>query len=174
MNYNSGAKGGQEFVFGPNNFCVDLKATAGKTSSVRYAGSPNDYRADTLTFYEGTYFQGYEEYTFQDLSQLQRGPSSLIITGLSPWTVYDQNNFNGESVCIYPPKSDNFTPAFVTDLKTIGIPYNTIHSARKGCWGVPKRSSGRMMSEAQTFFYSSSSSGSDFGFGNIKEYPTVA
>jgi len=127
-----------EYVFGPNQFCGNFRTVGRVVSSVRFAGSAQDYRSDTITLYEGTYFQGEEEYTFTDLPSLDRlggNHASLILTGSTPWTVYDNTNYQGNSVCLYPPQSSDYTPYFLSDTTSVSIPYGTIKSLRKGCWG---------------------------------------
>lgn len=60
-------------------------------SSLRFVGSPVSLNTDTITLYEGTAFTGNEYYTEYDaatLGPLAMSVSSLVITGLSPWTVY--------------------------------------------------------------------------------------
>lgn len=137
-NYNDGVNAQMEYVFGPNNYCGDFKNLAGKASSVRFAGDPKNYRTDSLTLYHGSYFQGEEEYLLGNTPNLNIGStaSSFILTGSQPFTLYDQPNYLGNSVCIYPPKSDNWTPALIWDTNSVSVPNGTIRSVRKGCFGM--------------------------------------
>ncbi|CAL4117393.1 unnamed protein product, partial [Meganyctiphanes norvegica] len=112
-------------------------------SSVRFAGDPTNWQADTLTVYEGQYFTGNEFYCTSDcgsLGNLDLDASSLIVTGTSPWTVYDGTNYSGQAICVYPNETDNgqngnsFSFGMWPETSTLGAPDNTIRSARKGCW----------------------------------------
>lgn len=138
-NYNP-ARGTMEYVFGPNNYCINFSNLGGRLTAAKFSGWPKDYKANTLTLYQGDYFQGAEEYTHVDLPNLNldRAAASLIVTGLSPWTVYALPNYGGDKVCVYPPNSNNYTPAFVYDLNRINIPINSIRSVRLGCQGKKK------------------------------------
>ena len=134
-----------EYIFQPSYVCTDFNGLGGAVSSVRYVGSAQDYTSDTITFYEGTYFQGAEEYTFTDLPNLNLFgvQSSLVITGKSGWTLYDRPDFQGQAVCVFPPPSNNFKPSFVTNTEelTVPVPHGTIASVRKGCFTGRKASS---------------------------------
>jgi hypothetical protein len=136
-NYNTGTDTGMEYVFGPNNYCGNFQTVGGLISSARFVGSPTDYSSDTFTLFEGTYFQGTEEYTFSDLPSinLEGNHRSLILTGATPWTVYDARNYQGNAICLYPPQSNDYRPYFLSDTTSVTIPYGTIKSVRKGCYG---------------------------------------
>jgi len=135
--FNSGALGGVEYMFGPANkpYCNNFITVGGYISSTRFVGSPLDYTADTFTLYEEDYYQGNEEYAYADLPSLALAGShkSIIITGRSPWTVYDQAQFEGRSMCLRPTSSPNVEPYLISDTNTISIPYGSIRSIRKGC-----------------------------------------
>jgi len=135
--YNINNFAGVEFVFGPNNYCTNLQTIGGYVSSVRFVGSANDYRSDTITIFEGDYFQGAEEYSFIDMPNLALAGNhkSIIITGTAAWTVYDSVNYGGNSICLYPPTSNDYRPYFISDVISVSIPHGTIRSVRKGCWG---------------------------------------
>jgi len=126
-----------EYVFGPNNFCVNYNNIGGLVTSVRFAGSPRDYRADTFTLYQDDYFQSKEEYTITDLPVVDMigNHKSIIITGASPWTVYDRTYYAGNAICLYPPESTNYQPALIVDTLDVSIPHGSIQSVRKGCFG---------------------------------------
>jgi len=58
---------------------------------MRYADSPSTLNADTFTLYDGEFFRGAELYgtgSMPSLGNMAGKGSSLIITGLSPWTFY--------------------------------------------------------------------------------------
>jgi len=135
--YNTGALGGVEYMFGPANkpYCNNFITVGGYISSVRFVGSPVDYTADTFTLYEEDYFQGSEEYAYTDLPTLALAGKhkSIIITGRSAWTVYDQAEFGGRSICLRPTSSPNAEPYLISDIDKISIPYGSIRSIKKGC-----------------------------------------
>jgi hypothetical protein len=109
----------------------------GFVSSARFAGSPQDYRTPTFTIYEQDYYQGEEEYTYTDISNLNLNGrhKSIIITGTSSWTIYDQPNFAGNSLCLSPEPSNTFAPLLIPDLDRFNtpVPHGSIQSVRKGC-----------------------------------------
>lgn len=127
-----------EYVFGRDNYCVNLRTLAGRVSSIRYAGAPKDYRTDSLTLYQHDYFQGQEEYITSEVPNLTLvgNHQSIIITGNSPWTVFDRPNYQGNSICLKVPDTD-YTPSFISDLQNVdpSIPHGSIRSVRKGCVG---------------------------------------
>lgn len=135
INYNGNSNALMEYAFGPNEFCINFNNLRARVTSLRFAGSPNDYRANTLTLYQGTYFQGTEEYIIASVNSIQvQKHSSLIITGQSPWTLFDQENLRGNAICVYPP-DNNYTPALIFDLDNINVPHDKIRSVARGCIG---------------------------------------
>lgn len=48
-------------------------------------------RFDTLNIYEGENFAGLEKFTYNDKPSFSEGTfgKSIIITGCSPWTIYE-------------------------------------------------------------------------------------
>ena len=78
---------------------------------------------------------------------------SMIITGCSPWTVYDCENFgnctNGNSACFYPSDTTNCYPSFFKNYYALADP-DCIHpdycihwsewviSVRRGCFSDNK------------------------------------
>merc|ERR1712212_911288 len=75
-------------------------------TSLKYAGSPYDYRDDTWTVYSGEGFTDQEHFGNSDaanLGSLGDDVSSIIITGNSAWTFYDGPNYQGTNcVCLRP------------------------------------------------------------------------
>jgi len=135
IRYNDAGPRGMEYVFGRDSYCVNIRTIAGTISSVRYAGAPRDYNQDSLTIYEGDYFQAREEFILTNLANLNLAGNhkSLIITGRSAWTVYDSPNFRGYSMCLRLPEPGS--PAFINDLEKLDpvIPHGAIRSVSKGC-----------------------------------------
>ena len=127
-----------EWIFQSTHTCVNFFDIAGYTSSVKFVGTETDYRLDTITFYQYTYFQANEEYVEHDLPNLSLSGriASLIITGSSAWTIYDQPNYLGNAICLQPQYSPYYEPAFVPDTIQLDptVPHGSIRSVRKGCW----------------------------------------
>ncbi|MDK2413019.1 hypothetical protein QHH03_28435, partial [Aphanizomenon sp. 202] len=113
-------------------------------SSLKFVGSADYMNVDTWTVYEGPIFTGSEYYGEADaanLGSLTDQGSSIILTGTSPWTFYDGNNWTGSSLCLYPNTDQdvgsqgqvlNF--GIYPKVQDLGITDNTIGSVRKGCW----------------------------------------
>ncbi|CAG7833884.1 unnamed protein product [Allacma fusca] len=137
--YNANETAYMNYLHAPNGtsiYCSNFDSVfSNKTSSIRFVGSPKSITAETLTLYAKTYFQGQSEYFTGDYSSpsLSETVSSLIITGSSPWTVFDRKGYSGTSWCIVPSGSNETTPAFVVDIRSQGIPHGTIRSFKKGC-----------------------------------------
>lgn len=118
------------------------------TSSLRFVGSMEVLNADTITFYEGTSFTAREYYTevdTADFGQMAGTISSLIVTGLSPWTVYSGPNFSGLSFCVYADTDHDvgsngevFDLGIYPNMDSLNSPDNSIYSVRKGCWAGRK------------------------------------
>ena len=53
------------------------------------------------------------------------------MTGCTPWTLYEYNNYQGRCACVYPADQSNCYPGF---YKSLGNVANQISSARKGCY----------------------------------------
>lgn len=142
-NYNEGA-GRVYFVHGIEisvNFPFD---SSNMVSSIRYAGSGESPNDDTWTVFAGQYFTGSEYYGVTDsasLDYLDLDTSSIIVTGLSPWTLYSGLSWSGDSICVYPdtdhdvgPQGDRLDFGIFPDITSFGIPDNSVRSVRKGCW----------------------------------------
>lgn len=140
-NFNPKGEHRVEPIFGRDKFCVNFHTISGTISSARYAGAPGDYRIDSLTIYEYENFQGREEYTFKhsaNLELLAGSHKSIIITGNSNWTVFDEPNFQGNSVCLQVPEQNNFAPLIIRDIQKSSklngyVKYGSIQSVRIGC-----------------------------------------
>ena len=67
---------------------------------------------------------------------------SMIITGCSPWTVYDCKNFGnctyGYSACFYPSDTTNYNPSFFKDYDAMAHWAGWIFSVRRGCFSDNK------------------------------------
>jgi hypothetical protein len=136
--FNTAGNAAMEYIFEPAYTCVNFNGLGGYVSSAKFVGSNTDYRTDTITFYDDTYFQGFEEYVVNDLPNLSLSGAiaSLVITGRSAWTVYDQANYGGNGICLVPVDSPTYDPAFVPDTVYVEptIPHGSIRSVRRGCF----------------------------------------
>jgi len=141
-NYNTGSNASMEYVSDVNQYsCHHLNSTGGKLTSVRSAGDKNDYRLNSLTLYKEEYFQDQEEFTNGDLAYVKlRQHKSLIVTGNSTWTLYDQPGYGGNAICVncvYPEPPTSFKPLFISNIvDELKVPFNSIRSIRLGCDGV--------------------------------------
>jgi len=139
-NFNLNGNAAMEYVFEPRSACVDFAGLGGYVTSAKFVGSAQDYRQESITFYQNVFFQGNEEYAVNDLANLNLAGaiSSLIVTGQSSWTVYDRPNYQGNAICLTPAPSPNYEPAFVEDTinTSPSIPHGTISSVRRGCFSL--------------------------------------
>jgi len=140
-NFNENNLSGVEYVFGtgplPNCTPLNLISLGGYVSSVRFAGSADDYRQDSFTLFQEDWFQGQEEYLTVDTPALRLAGNhkSIVVTGTSAFTIFDQVNYAGNSICLYPP--GNYRPYLIENvLAEIGVPHGSIMSVRKGCVGT--------------------------------------
>src|SRR5271156_871850 len=88
--------GNAEYVFGRlkdgSNYCFNFTTLNSAVTSARFGGIASDYSASTLTFFEGSHFQGTEEYLNSDKPNLMlsRRVRSMVLTGMDAWTVFAQ------------------------------------------------------------------------------------
>jgi len=137
-------KGGKVYWMHGIDFCGDLpREYSDMTSSFKYSGDPNIFNENAFTLYSGKIFTGNEFWSNRDvpnLDYMSNDASSLIITGLSPWTFFTGYNYGGNSFCVYPNSDHDQAQNGVTlDIgfvphMSMAIPDNSIRSARKGCW----------------------------------------
>merc|ERR1719369_554210 len=117
--------------------CHNLPSTHhGELTSVRYSGS-GSLADDTLTLYHGYNYDGGEALFLKDqdfLSDMNNEPSSFIITGCTPWTLYEHRYYQGFSICAEPANIGNGICASAHDLTDIGMPNNVLSAIRKGCY----------------------------------------
>jgi hypothetical protein len=140
LNFNNYGGADMEYIFRPLSApqCVDFDNLGGRATSARFVGNPINYRDETITFYQHDFFQGPQKYVFMDYPSLNFYASSLIITGQTSWTVYDQPNYEGQGICITPNESPTYEPALVTDTLDMSpeFPHGAIASVRKGCFAT--------------------------------------
>jgi hypothetical protein len=58
---------------------------------------------------------------------------SMIITGCSPWTLYELKSFQGQSACWYPADTQKCYPAFFSTAELMKGWANQVSSVRRGC-----------------------------------------
>jgi len=139
--YNGYSAGSSNWWAYGDNFCTDVPAQFdNQASSMRFTGAPDDWKYDTLNLYFNDFFIGDEEFTYNDMPQLNydNRAKSLIVTGCSPWTVYQYDNYKGDAMCVFPSSSSNCTPGFYPSSQSLSTLAGQISSARKGCYARNK------------------------------------
>ena len=123
------------------NFCEDIPPQFdNQASSLRFVGAPDDWKFDTLNIYFNDYFIGDEEYVFSDMSKLNydNRAMSVIVTGCSPWTLYESDHFEGSAMCVFPSSSTDCTPGLYPFSRALSDLGGKVSSARKGCYARRK------------------------------------
>jgi len=140
-NYNQNNLNGAVYAeaWGENN-CVNMDGFSDKATSIRLTGAPNGWRYDTINFYEGTLYNGREQFYYGDSSSMQYDNfgQSMIITGCSPWTLYEHTNFQGQRACWYPADTSNCYPSFFRDSNAMNGWAGQVSSVRHGCFSQTK------------------------------------
>ena len=112
------------------NTCLDLPDQfKNQASSLRYAGSRADWCFPSINLYYGPFFSGSESgWYFKDTPSLGDvvDVQSLIVSGEGAWTLYEGENYEGLSVCVFPNSEGACLPQVYFDYFIIG-------SIRKGC-----------------------------------------
>ena len=62
----------------------------------------------------------------------------MIITGCSPWTLYEFSNYQGQSACWYPADTQNCIPGFFRDPSMMKGWANQVSSVQHGCYSDTK------------------------------------
>jgi len=140
--YNENNLGGGVYAeaYGDNK-CVNLGDFANRASSIRVAGHHEyGWKGDSINLYQGEFYNGLESFAYEDKAFLQHDNTarSMIITGCSPWTLYEYPNFRGESDCWYPADEEKCTPAFFMTADKLKGWDNQISSVRRGCYATNK------------------------------------
>ena len=120
-----------------DNYCTNVPAGfENKASSIRFVGAPDDWKYDTLNLYFQNFFIGGEEFMYNDRSILthENQAKSIIVTGCSPWTLYQFQNFQGEALCVFPSDSSNCNPGFYSSSAQFGALEGCVASVRRGCF----------------------------------------
>ena len=109
--------------------CLDLPDQfKNQASSLRYAGSRADWCFPSINLYSGPYFSGSSDWFFKDTPSLGLvvAVQSLIVSGDGAWTLYEGENYEGLSVCVFPSSEGACLPQVYFDYFIIG-------SIKKGC-----------------------------------------
>ena len=61
-------------------------------------------------------------------------PRSAIVTGCKPWTIYQYDNYQGYSACLFPADTTNCYPSFYPTPDNLGGLSDQVSSVRKGCF----------------------------------------
>jgi len=114
--------------------CAPMRGFMNQATSIRLVGSPSDWKDDSITFFEGEFYNGKDQSFFRDASSFSMNDfgRSMIITGCSKWTLYEHSHFNGQSACWQP--RDNCAPAFFRDEKLMKGWAQKVSSVRRGCY----------------------------------------
>jgi hypothetical protein len=94
--YNEMSPGAANWWAYGNNYCTNVPtAFDNQASSLRFTGAPDGWEYDVLNLYFRDFFIGGEEFLYNDAAQLNydNQAQSLIVTGCSPWTIYQYNNY---------------------------------------------------------------------------------
>ncbi|CAL4183446.1 unnamed protein product, partial [Meganyctiphanes norvegica] len=124
-----------EFISFASHGCHDLPVTRhGEVSSVRFAGT-GDLADETITIYHGFEYMRGEEMFIRDedwFGDYNNEASSLIVTGPSPWTIYE-HSLSGTAICLEPYDiGGSYVGGW--DAEDVGMPNNVISSVKKGCF----------------------------------------
>ena len=139
--YNGYSTGSANWWAYGDNTCLDVPSQFdNKASSLRFTGAPDDWKYDTLNLYFNDYFIGDEEFTYNDMSQLNydNRAKSVIVTGCSPWTLYQYDNYSGDAMCVFPSDSSSCTPGLYPTYQSLGSLAGQVSSVRKGCYARSK------------------------------------
>jgi len=121
-----------------SQFCAEMPDTFdNRASSIRYAGLPDGDQFDSISFYSNEHFSGVEEFPQDSYPRLHEPPRSIIVNGCSQWTLYDQENFQGNGICTDRPQDmiADCRPYFYEDAIKVTEKFGTsIKSAQKGCF----------------------------------------
>ena len=74
---------------------------------------------------------------------------SMVITGCSPWTLYELSHFRGESACFYPKDTSRCHPSFFIDDDAMQGWAGRVSSVRRGCY-TQKKYHGRPLTFEET------------------------
>jgi len=108
-----------------------------RASSLRIVGAPEDWKISTLTLYRQGHWSDSQQMFRNDEGRLCKDNygRAAVVTGCYPWTVYDEEGFQGNCVCIHPKESCE--PGAYSDLRILdggsGYWIDRISSVRTNC-----------------------------------------
>jgi len=128
-----------------SSYCTDVPAPfRNKASSLRYVGLSQEWLGDSLNLYARENYGGETRVVVQDEELINWQPGfdnaaqSAIVTGCTPWTVYQYDYYLGDSLCLPAGQrtTDNSLcePAFYSSNSSLGLLAGEVSSMRKGCW----------------------------------------
>lgn len=131
---------GYRFSKEGRSYCFNFESLAGRLSSFRFVGSEQDCTADSLDLYNGPHFTDEHLSTQKNIANLKQSnvndPQSLIISGKTVWTLYEEPNFAGNYVCVASNREEN-TPRFISIATDLGK-LKAIASVKAGCIATEK------------------------------------
>nr|ADD38111.1 Beta-crystallin A1 [Lepeophtheirus salmonis] len=141
--YNSHKMGMSFFIYGDSYREPDFKDFKNRASSLRNSGVGSSYKDKSINFYEREGFAGEEEYFSNDTPYFRKDNfgDSIIVTGCSPWTLYEEKYFAGDHICVYPSDENNCLPGFFPNLENLPQFDGKVSSVRVGCFSDRKISS---------------------------------
>ena len=91
------------YLYGDGLYFNDFGIFSNKASSGRYIGDQYNYKADTINLYPQNGFGGTEE-TWHESYPDVGVPEvrSIITTGCSYWTLYSEDFYAGDKICLPP------------------------------------------------------------------------
>ncbi|CAG0923943.1 unnamed protein product [Notodromas monacha] len=136
LSENSSISGEVEWAWGDNHLHNFGTYLDNNVSSARFIGPGQDMTADSLSMFSGSFFRGREYFLVASEDKLfgwSFALGSLVVTGNSAWTLYEEPGFKGSSGCVYPPGGG--TPKMLATPDVIGnvIGMEQIGSAKIGC-----------------------------------------
>ena len=177
--YNYASSAGAWWGYG-EGYCSNTPPVfRNQASSLRPSGNPGDWTADSLTLYSQEFFGGEARVVVRDTEQLNgiqfdNLAESVVLTGCTAWTLYQYDDFLGDSLCLLPgdranstrvnmeaatinkaatviePASDHCVPGFYGTKVLLGRLAGKVSSMRKGCWtGTLKVPSSQGMNQHQ-------------------------
>jgi hypothetical protein len=150
--YNENNVGAANWWAYGNNMCTNVPTGFDNAaSSLRFTGAPDGWEYDVLNLYFNDFFIGGEEFLYNDAAQLNYDDRarSVIVTGCSPWTLYQYNNYQGNRICVWPANTAACYPGFYTTAQSLGALAGQVSSARKGCFAKESRLPDNHMAEGR-------------------------
>merc|ERR1711879_600813 len=114
-NYNTGDPNLSSFNGWGEGKCLDFDSRfSQKASSARYTGAPDGYKYSVLNMYQYDNYAGNEQYFYNDSPtvNIDNLGYSAVVSGCDAWTIYEYDNYQGRSVCLFPSDQINCYPSF--------------------------------------------------------------